>query len=305
MKNIAKKAGAGVGTAGGAVVGGAVGVVGAVATGGALTPAIKAGADIGAKAGKQIGKAVGETVGKIKKNKRGLSDPIGYFLEKAIVTIVSFVIPLPLVGDYAGEFAAKNKFQIGVFLFSILTFFALGLNGNIITSAQELVITNLPEELEGYIEEGFIETEMPYKSPLGGVGYEYTYITSGFYDMREGGMHSAIDIVPAEAYYQNSEAYKVVRDIIVLATHNGSTETFVDINGAIISTIINESGTVRTGYAHLKTSFVNNGDYVISGVPIGVMGSTGKSTGIHLHYTIEIKNEDDEFEFVDPEEFIF
>ena len=49
---------------------------------------------------------------------------------------------------------------------------------------------------------------------------------------------------------------------------------------------IEHGGGVRTRYAHLKTSLVKPGDVVQFRQKIGTMGSSGRSTGPHLHYEI-------------------
>ena len=43
---------------------------------------------------------------------------------------------------------------------------------------------------------------------------------------------------------------------------------------------------IITAYGHLQKIFVKNGDKVKIGKRIGKMGSTGRSTGQHLHYEI-------------------
>jgi len=60
-----------------------------------------------------------------------------------------------------------------------------------------------------------------------------------------------------------------------------------DIYGNYI--VISHNNGYQTKYAHLKQVFVNKGDYVSQGQMIGSVGSTGYSTGPHLHYMV-IKN---------------
>jgi len=53
--------------------------------------------------------------------------------------------------------------------------------------------------------------------------------------------------------------------------------------------VIDHGNGYQTLYAHLSRIYVNQGDSVSAGQAIGQMGSTGRSTGIHLHFEI-IKN---------------
>ncbi len=50
--------------------------------------------------------------------------------------------------------------------------------------------------------------------------------------------------------------------------------------------VIVENGAYRTYYAHLSSIPVSVGDKVKAGTTIGLSGSTGNSTGPHLHYEI-------------------
>jgi len=49
---------------------------------------------------------------------------------------------------------------------------------------------------------------------------------------------------------------------------------------------INHDGRFETGYAHLTKATVEKGEKVQRGQVIGLMGTTGMSTGYHLHYEV-------------------
>ena len=50
--------------------------------------------------------------------------------------------------------------------------------------------------------------------------------------------------------------------------------------------IISHHSGLRTKYAHLSSARVRAGDYIETGARIGDVGSTGISTGPHLHFTV-------------------
>lgn len=74
----------------------------------------------------------------------------------------------------------------------------------------------------------------------------------------------------------------------VYATGDGVVET-VKINswGYGREIVINHKFGYKTRYAHLSAFKVKAGDKVTRGDLIGLVGSTGKSTGPHLHYEVE------------------
>lgn len=163
----------------------------------------------------------------------------------------------------------------------------------------------LPAFLYRYREAGFENTFIPNKSPFGGVGMEFTDVTTYYlsndYLQKFGMPHPAVDIVPSENYYKNSNAYKLSRRYpVVMATHNGTVEYLYDEAGANYIIITNATDTLRTIYVHLQAAYVNTGQTVVAGQPIGIMGSTGRSTGPHLHYAIQIKDENGDWKYQNP-----
>ena len=56
----------------------------------------------------------------------------------------------------------------------------------------------------------------------------------------------------------------------------------------------------RTLYAHMKSISVSKNEEVIAGTVIGQMGTTGTSTGTHLHYEVQMLNVNGFWERLDP-----
>ena len=108
------------------------------------------------------------------------------------------------------------------------------------------------------------------------------YVTSLFgYRVSPGGIgstnHAGVDI---GASY-GSSIYATKAGIVVLAGWNGGYGKCV---------VVDHGGGNRTLYGHMSTILVSAGQSVSQGEVIGRVGSTGNSTGPHLHYTVYENN---------------
>lgn len=68
--------------------------------------------------------------------------------------------------------------------------------------------------------------------------------------------------------------------------------------------IIEHANGMRTYYAHQKKVAVKEGAYVKQGDVIGYIGSTGNSTGPHVHFEIRVPDENGKYYSIDPEPYI-
>lgn len=109
----------------------------------------------------------------------------------------------------------------------------------------------------------------------GWVTSAFGYRTSPFTGNRE--FHRGVDI----AARQNTP---------IVAPADGEVR-FVGQQRALGNTIIIQHGYgVETIYGHLSEFFVDRGEKVRRGQRIGLMGTTGRSTGPHLHYQVEVNS---------------
>lgn len=77
----------------------------------------------------------------------------------------------------------------------------------------------------------------------------------------------------------------------VKAVYDGMVEEVKDDDELGIVVIINHENGFKTIYGHLSELKVNKGDKVIKGSTIALSGSTGVSTGPHLHFEVLMNNE--------------
>lgn len=98
------------------------------------------------------------------------------------------------------------------------------------------------------------------------------YVSSGM-GYRWGRMHEGIDI----ARPSNRS---------ILAADNGTVKTATGHPTYGNYIVISHNNGYETLYGHLSSIQVRPGQVVSKGTKIGVMGSTGRSTGIHLHFEV-------------------
>ncbi|MGD7053675.1 M23 family metallopeptidase [Sutcliffiella horikoshii] len=90
---------------------------------------------------------------------------------------------------------------------------------------------------------------------------------------RWGKMHKGIDIARPS-------------DRTIKAADNGVVESAGWDGGYGNKVVINHQNGMKTTYAHLDSISVSVGETVSRGGKIGVMGTTGQSTGVHLHFEV-------------------
>ena len=99
-------------------------------------------------------------------------------------------------------------------------------------------------------------------------------ITSRF-GMRWGRMHNGVDMAAPTGTR--------------IGAADGGTVVFAGYRGAMGNlVIIDHGGGIRTYYAHCSRLFVRRGDRVFQGQHIANVGSTGRSTGPHLHFEVHV-----------------
>ena len=96
-------------------------------------------------------------------------------------------------------------------------------------------------------------------------------------------MHMGIDIVgPGKGDIDGDNIYAADDGTVLISKYNSSYGNYV---------VIDHGGKISTCYAHMSKRAVSAGDKVKRGQIIGYVGTTGSSTGYHLHFEVRVNGE--------------
>ena len=118
-----------------------------------------------------------------------------------------------------------------------------------------------------------------------------TYVSSG-YGSRWGTFHYGIDITGGGG---NAPIVAAAAGRVTIASntcsHNYGKNYNCGCNGGYGNYVVIDHGNgLLTDYGHMSRAIVSAGTYVQQGQTIGYMGSTGYSTGPHLHFEVRVND---------------
>ncbi|MCC6865395.1 MAG: M23 family metallopeptidase [Ignavibacteria bacterium] len=153
-------------------------------------------------------------------------------------------------------------------------------------SKQETIVSKINEVEERSILFSGMMRDIP-------MGYPYNGILSSNYGYRKnpfggysGEFHPGIDI-------------KGPMGDQIFATADGIVNRCDNYNGYGNAVVLDHKCGLQTLYGHLTKVNVVQGQFVKAGDVIGFLGSTGRSTGPHIHYEIRRNNDD-----INPEPYV-
>lgn len=119
------------------------------------------------------------------------------------------------------------------------------------------------------------QVSIPSRMPVEGVTLTSGYGMRDHPILRQRRSHKGVDL----AAPSGTPVYATADGVISMAQWFSSYGKYVQIE---------HGAEMQTRYAHLSSYTVNAGDRVSKGELIGYVGSTGRSTGPHLHYEVRV-----------------
>lgn len=239
-------------------------------------------------------------INKVKSVESLAHDPLGFITDAIVIVVVNLLIPIPWVGHVVAQFkkpvllALTTLFILGLFL--LLTIGTVLMTPLLIPSGFLRTVTSAFTSNTSSVaaDTNFAETSVPRQNPLGGPGLSFSAITAYFMDaayyLQFGKPHTGIDMVPSATYFANSESYKNTGKINIFSTINGKVNYYIDSEGGETVEVTNSDNTFKVVYIHFNSVYVQTGDTIKAGTPLGIMGDTGFATGTHVHYEIRIND---------------
>ncbi|GAA5055936.1 hypothetical protein GCM10023208_20290 [Erythrobacter westpacificensis] len=123
-----------------------------------------------------------------------------------------------------------------------------------------------------------IAVSVPSRMPVDGVQLTSGYGMRDHPILRQRRQHNGVDL----AAPRGTPVYATADGMVEMAKYWGSYGNYVQIG---------HGGDLETRYAHLSSYTVSDGQQVRKGDLIGYIGSTGRSTGPHLHYEVRVAGE--------------
>ena len=182
----------------------------------------------------------------------------------------------------------------------------LSRQASIQASIEESIQASIQESIEASVQAS-IEAAKPSTKPSGSSGgsssgggsssktwlrpCSYSYVSSPFgYRVHpvtgEWKMHKGVDLVASKG----TPIYATRSGYVTIATYHSTAGNYVTLN--------HQDGYTSV-YMHMTHDVVSVGEYVKAGQLIGYVGSTGRSTGPHLHFGITYQGE-----YVNPMNYI-
>lgn len=128
---------------------------------------------------------------------------------------------------------------------------------------------------------------VPSRMPVEAVAMTSNYGMRNHPILRRRAQHNGVDL----AAPSGTPVYATADGVVARAERFSSYGNYIQIE---------HGGQMHTRYAHLSGYAVAAGDSVVKGQLIGFVGSTGRSTGPHLHYEVRVDGEP-----VDPRPYMY
>jgi murein DD-endopeptidase MepM/ murein hydrolase activator NlpD len=166
------------------------------------------------------------------------------------------------------------EYALLIVLVALLVLGSLGVVGTLVGDALAMVSEVLGSHCQPGLQMVFAGQRFaPGEAQPGEISLAWP--ASGRISQREWACHHAIDV----AAPLGMPIYAAAAGEVVAA---GPTE----YPGYGRMVVIRHAGGYQTLYGHLSVSYVGAGEFVAQGTVIGRMGSTGRSTGSHLHFEV-------------------